>query len=204
MKFLLLFSTLFPALAFATSPDTPANDADAHGVWGSSFYRGTAVHTRADGTEQQALVALETVRMPSSDHRSAMLFVYHVHKHGKHGVFAFLIKWTGVARFFKVYVPVDASVTETVETALNADATKFREAGWGHAHSYRGHHGYTKTSFFLNYLYTTGDRIDHNIAIKVYDDGSRKLFSHVSGGTDADGLRFVWMDKMKMLPTISN
>ena len=76
MKFLLLFSTLFPALAFATSPDIPANDADAHGVWGSSFYRGTAVHTRADGTEQQALVALETVRMPSTDHRSAMLFVY--------------------------------------------------------------------------------------------------------------------------------
>lgn len=203
MKFLFLLSMLIPAMALATSPYTPAEDADAdaRGRWSKSFYRGKAVYKTADGTETQAVVALETMRWrASTDWHSGMLFVYHVHMKDKSSVHAFIIKRQRNG-FFKVFVPVDDSVTATVESALQADKTKFRESGWGYKHSYRGRHGYKKVSFFLNYVYTTGDRIDHNIMIKKYDDGSRKLYSHVLGGTDADGMRFVWRDKMTMVPS---
>ena len=199
MKFLLLLFALIPAMALATSPAIPADEAEAHSRWSKSFYRGTAVFTTADGTKTNAVVALETMRWRGdAGWKSGMLFVYHVHMHNKSSVHALIIKRQRNG-FYKVYVPVNEGVTANVETTLQADSTKWRESGWGHKHKYRSTHGYRKISFHLNYVYTTGDRIDHNIVIKKYDDGSRKLYSKVSGGTDAEGLKYVWMDKMKML-----
>lgn len=204
MKFLFLFSTLFPMLAFATSPAIPAYDADAQCEdRGESHYRGTGVLTTAEGIETKAAVELETVRWDASpEGDSGMLFIYRVNKYGKDYVYAFIIKPQRNG-FFKVFVPIDASVTES-DDIVKASLTKFRESGWGHKHSYRGKHGYKKISLFLNYVYTNGDRIDHNIVIKKYDDGRRKLYTQVSGGTDAEGLHYVWMDKMEMLPATSD
>ena len=193
MKFLLLCFTLFSSLALAT---------DTSATWGVTHYHGAAVFTTADGTQTQALVALKTTEMASTDFQGGMLFVYQVHMHGKDSVHAFYIRRQPNTGFYKVYVPVDASVTNTVETALLADMQKFRESGWGHSFKYRGKHGYTKNTYHLNYLYTSGDRIDHSITFKHYDDGSRKVYSHVTGGNDADGLQYVWRDKMTMMPTL--
>ena len=204
MKFLFLFSALFPALAFATSPVIPAYDADTHrGGRGESHYRGTGVITTAEGIETKAAVELETVRWHASpDGDSVMLFIYRFNKHSKDHIYAFIIRHQRNG-FFKVFVPIDASVTESVET-VKTSLTKFRESGWGHKHSYRGKHGYKKISLFLNYVYTSGERIDHNIFIKKYDDGRRKLYTQLSSGTDAEGLHYVWMDKMEMLPATTD
>ena len=200
MKPLFLLAALFPALALTTY--THADDTDTHSAAGLSLYslyHGTAVHTTVDGTENQALVALRIEEMFRTDWRARKLFVYNVHMHGKHSVHAFIIERHPDTGFLKVYVPVDASVTETVETTSLANMNKFRESGWGNAYEYRGKHGYTKKNYHLNFVYTNGDRINHNITIKHYDNGSRKLFSHASAGTDADGLRYVWRDRMTML-----
>lgn len=201
MKFLALLVMLLPATVFATLPDTTAtNTASNQSV---SYYHGTAMKTTADGAQQHALIAL-MIRKLGSDDRAGVLFTYRIIKGDMDNVYAFIIKRHGAdghPGFYKVFVPVDANITASLDADATINMTDFHESGWGHSHWYQGRHGYAKTSLFLNFVYTTGERVDHNIYIKEYEDGHQKIYSKLSAGSDTDGMQFVWTDKLKKVFT---
>ena len=100
--------------------------------------------------------------------------------------------------FIKVYVPSGGQSLTSIDEH-NITSLNMVEAGWGHRHWHRGSHGYTKLSYFLNYNYPGIGHIDSNYFVKIYDDGSRRMFGKV--GVVSDEGVHVWTDKMKLVFT---
>ena len=208
MKILLLLLTLYPVAVFATTAETENSSSTAN------YFHGMTERFFASGEYSRALVSV--IEREIDDNTSYI--IYRVLDDKEDRIYIVLLKKqnssagcvpdsennagcvTIAPDLVKVYVP-RAGQSFTNIDEHNVTALEMQETGWGHLHQHRTHHGYTKRSIFLNFVYPGLGRVDANFTIKEHDDGSGHLYVKGSVGSDTDGLIFVWKSKMKLVFT---
>ena len=208
MKILLLLLTLCPVVVFATTEAENNNNT----VY---YYHGVSDRFFASGEYSQALVSV--IEREVDDNASYLIYRVLDDK-GDRSYVVLLKKQNRVVGcvpdrgnnagcaisapdLVKVYVPMAGQSFTNIDEH-NVTALKMQEAGWGHLHQHRTHHGYTKRSLFLNCVYPGLGRVNANFTIKEHDDGRSHLYVKGSVGSDTDGLIFVWKSKMKRVFTM--
>ena len=213
MKILLLLFMLSPLTVFATQ-----TEGDSRGHDTIHYYHGKAMKSPVSGAHSESLVSL--VVRKSSDHASWLIyrvldnhqdstFILHIRK--QHNLSTRCAppntnnsSEMGCAsmgpEFVKVYVPGEGQSLTNIDEH-NVTSLNMMEAGWGHFHQHRGHHGYTKLSYFLNYEYPGVGHVDANVFVKAHDSGKRHMYGKYGVSNAEEGLQYVWTDKMKLVFT---